>query len=66
MDKDYLIISGEWHDGFHCPTQDGTLGGVFRFRFTTLTITPSLLMISMLISLIFICKLSLYFIRAVS
>ena len=20
MDKDYLIISGEWHDGLHCPT----------------------------------------------
>ena len=21
MDKDYLIISREWHDGFHCPTR---------------------------------------------
>ena len=20
MDKDYLIISSDWHDGLHCPT----------------------------------------------
>ena len=20
MDNDYLIISGDWHDGLHCPT----------------------------------------------
>ena len=29
MDKDYLIISGEWHDGLYYPTREGTLGGVF-------------------------------------
>ena len=29
MDKDYLIISGEWHDGLYHPTREGTLGGVF-------------------------------------
>ena len=29
MDKDYLIILGEWHDGLHCPTWEGTPGGVF-------------------------------------
>ena len=23
MDADYLIISGDWHDGLHYPTQDG-------------------------------------------
>ena len=23
MDKNYLIISGEWHDGLHCPTEKG-------------------------------------------
>ena len=23
MDEDFLIISGDWHDGLHCPTQDG-------------------------------------------
>ena len=28
MDEDFLIISGEWHDGLHCPTQDGEPGGV--------------------------------------
>ena len=38
MDKDFLIVSGEWHDGLHCPTRDGTTGRVFRFRLTTLTI----------------------------
>ena len=38
MDKDFLIVSEEWHDGLHCPTQDGTPGGVFRFRLTALTI----------------------------
>ena len=27
MDKDFLIVSGEWHDGLHCPTKDGTPGG---------------------------------------
>ena len=20
MDKDFLIVSGEWHNGLHCPT----------------------------------------------
>ena len=28
MNKDYLIISGEWHDGLHCPTREGTPGGM--------------------------------------
>ena len=28
MDKDFLIISGEWHDSLHCPTQDRELDGV--------------------------------------
>ena len=30
MDKDYLIVPGEWHDGLHCPTREGTPRGVFR------------------------------------
>ena len=38
MYKDFLIVSEEWHDGLHCPTQDGTPSGVFRFRLTALTI----------------------------
>ena len=25
---DYLIAFGKWHDGFHCPTQEGDPGGV--------------------------------------
>ena len=28
INKDYLIVSGEWHDGLHCPTREGTSGGV--------------------------------------
>jgi len=38
MNKDHLIISREWHDGLHCLTKEGTLGGVFRPRFIILTI----------------------------
>ena len=30
MDKDFLIISGEWHDGLHCLTREGTPGEVLR------------------------------------
>ena len=29
LDQDFFIISGEWHDGLHCPTRDKKLGGVF-------------------------------------
>ena len=35
MNKDFLIISGEWHDGLHCPTREGLPSGVFRFKFIT-------------------------------
>ena len=28
MKDDYLIVSGEWHDGLHCPTQEGAPGGI--------------------------------------
>ena len=28
MKDDYLIVSGEWHDGLHRPTQAGEPGGV--------------------------------------
>ena len=39
MNKDYLIVSGEWHDGLHCPTRKGTLGGARESRFFVLMIT---------------------------
>ena len=26
MDEDFLIVSGDWQDGLHCPTQDGEPG----------------------------------------
>ena len=28
MKDDYLLVSGEWHDGLHCPTRVGHPGGV--------------------------------------
>ena len=30
LNKDFLIVSGEWHDGPHCPTEEGEPGGVLR------------------------------------
>ena len=35
MNKDFLIVLGEWHDGLPYPTREGLLGGVFRSRFIT-------------------------------
>ena len=59
MDKDFVIVSKEWHDELHCPTQDGTPGGVFRFRFTTLTIP--LTNNFCVFFFYFICKMVLFF-----
>ena len=28
LNKDFLIVSGEWHDGLHCPIEEGEPGGV--------------------------------------
>ena len=28
MKDDYLVVSGVWHDGLHCPVRVGTLGAV--------------------------------------
>ena len=30
LNKDFLNVSGEWHDGLHCPTKAGEPGGVSR------------------------------------
>ena len=30
LNKDFLIVSGGWHDDLHCPTEEGAPGGVFR------------------------------------
>ena len=30
LNKDFLIMSGWWHDGLHCPTEEGAPSGVFR------------------------------------
>ena len=59
MDKDLLIVLGEWHDGLHCPIWDGTPGGVFMFRFTTITIPFFSLTFFVLTFFVPICKLVL-------
>ena len=30
LNKDFLIVSGEWHDGLHCRTEEGEPCGVSR------------------------------------
>ena len=30
LNKDFLIVSEEWHNGLHCPTEKGEPSGVFR------------------------------------
>ena len=30
MDEDFLIVSSEWHDGLHCPSQDREPGGMLK------------------------------------
>ena len=32
LNKDFLIVSGEWHDDLHCPTEEGEPGRVSRVR----------------------------------
>ena len=56
VDQDFLIILGEWHDGLHCPTQEGKPGRVLRFGFLVLTMNTltSYLVISFLITQNFI------------
>ena len=29
LNKDFLIVSGVWHDGLPCPVKEGEPGGVF-------------------------------------
>ena len=30
LNKDFLIVSGAWHDGLPCPTKEGTPGGALE------------------------------------
>ena len=30
LNKDFLIVSGEWHDGVPCPTEEGQPGGALE------------------------------------
>ena len=30
LNKDFLIVSGGWHDGLHYPTEEVAPGGVFK------------------------------------
>ena len=38
LKDDFLIFSGEWHDGLPCPTKEGKPGGVFRLYASTIWI----------------------------
>ena len=53
MNKDYLIVSGEWHDGLHRPTREGTPGGVYRSRSIVLIIIPLFPIDILIIHLVF-------------
>ena len=32
LNKDFLIMSGEWHDSLHCPTREGQPSGILGLR----------------------------------
>ena len=42
LKDDFLIFSGQWHDGLPCPVKEGTLGGgpIAKFYIVTCTILP--------------------------
>lgn len=40
MNKDFLIVSGELHDGLHCRTRERTPSGIPKSRFFVLMIIP--------------------------
>ena len=61
MNKDYLIVSREWHDGLYCPTREGTPGGALKSRsFCSNDNTPVYLryLLCSLFSLPFTCNLT--------
>ena len=37
LNDDFLIFSGQWHDGLPCPVKEGTLGGGPTTNFYVLT-----------------------------
>ena len=61
MDKDFLIVLGEWHDGLHCLIRDRKPGGVLRFRLNVLTLPILLLTTSFLLLLLFSQFVILFF-----
>ena len=57
MNKDFLIISGEWHDGLHCLTRDGIPGGVLRSRLITLMSPPFSLILFVFFFFLLVCAI---------
>ena len=57
MKDDYLIASGAWHDGLHCPTQLGEPGGIPQIWFPN---TRFRLFILDFVLLFFICTYIFY------
>ena len=39
LNDDFLIFSGQWHDGLSCPVKEGTPGGGSTAKFYILTYT---------------------------
>ena len=37
LNKDFLILSGEWSDGFPCPTTKGEPGGVLGLGYSLIS-----------------------------
>ena len=39
LKEDFLIFSGQWHDGLPCPVKEGELGGELTYLLFTLNFT---------------------------
>ena len=47
LKDDFLIFSGQWHDGLPCPVKEGTLGGGLMAKFYNLTLYNSSISITL-------------------
>ena len=52
MKDDYLIASGPWHDGLHCPTQERETGGMPQSQVPQRNTSDLLIFITQLLSFI--------------
>ena len=52
MKDDYLIASGPWHNGLHCPVQERELGGIPQSQVPQRNISNLVIFITQLLSII--------------